>query len=213
MLHIYVWDARSGAWGHCSMYVHRAEPERSRYISWWPGNPSDVNLIEANVGVARNWGYDCRAEGKTPDHEFVMNPRGRSEELNEERIVQVWDEVKQNPVYHPDSWNCCTVVVRLLRAGGADRWQRPGLSDNDPIFVWTPAEVVDYVWRSLTRRFFVYAPLRLTAPPEITRAHVGQDFGERGEALSRVERQRGDGDFSQTGLRTRPPGARPVYRA
>ena len=162
MLHIYVWNPRLGAWGHCAMHVHRRDPAQSRYVSWWPGDPSNVNTVEANDGVARLPSYDLRLEGRKPDHEFIIN--AGHEYLCEIAIIQAWDTWKRNAVYYTLTRNCATTVAQLLKGpGGGDKfvlWE--------PLLWWGPGDMVGYM-TVINYQFPVLRPLTPTVSPEITR--------------------------------------------
>lgn len=161
MLHIYVWNAREGFWGHCSMYIERGDAAQSRYVSWWPLDQSNIEPFEDNTAAARLPSYDLRMETEPPHYEFLIN--AGEEYIHEMPMVRAWDEWKRTQSFRTFTRNCCTTVATLLKGvGGADRY-----IDFEPVTWWGPNDMVDYM-NLLNRQFPVLRPLAQTVPPEIT---------------------------------------------
>ena len=161
MIYVYVWTPTDNAWGHCSMYIERNDATESRYVSWWPLNFTDVNLVESNVADEKTYSEDVRLEGCPPTRCFQIN-LGR-ENIAEMPMVRAWDRWKTRRVYYTFNRNCCTTVAYLLREPGGAKAYRSW----EPVTWWGPNDIIDYMsW--LNRNFTVCEPLSPPVPPEIT---------------------------------------------
>lgn len=89
MIHVYVWDARPGAWGHASMWIATLTPERQRYVSWWPQDPGNVPIYTCGPACPRPPSYDWRVEGGPPSREFRVPNLARR--LDEGAMQAAWD--------------------------------------------------------------------------------------------------------------------------
>jgi hypothetical protein len=147
MVTVFVWLFRGKdvAWGHASALVDQT------YLSWWPEGygrtASKLTHRVYSVSPIRNRRYDddIAAEGKSPEHQVVLNG------LDEHQIKNWWqsfglarDEVMyQGPLlpWATLNQNCSTVVAHALSIGGGDRFASWSKSRN---LVWTPNDVFMY---------------------------------------------------------------------
>jgi hypothetical protein len=138
-IHVYVWDARPGAWGHASMWLAFGPRVRQRYVSWWPQDPGRVPLAACGPACPRPPSYDWRMEGGPPSRAFrVPNVRGR---IDVAAMASAWDTWTRQDCYSPLDRNCCTTVARLLReAGGA-----AALCGYSPVLWWEPDALTRYL--------------------------------------------------------------------
>jgi len=150
-IHIYVWYPREDAWGHCAMWIEQPTRAASRYVSWWPRDPTDIAPFECNPASARHFYYDWTMEGRLPNREFVIvNAPTGSPRIDEPAMVRAWDRWMSFDCYSTFDRNCCTTVARLLRdAGGA-----AGIDPWEPVTWWGPNDIVEYIHR-LGRRIMV----------------------------------------------------------
>lgn len=164
---LYVWRARPDNPGHVSMDVNGV------YVSYWPAGAAgkkDFKIGESHEpGFPSGYRTDRRLEGRQHDDEVVIDG------LDTQRLIDSWNDFRQNPVrYNMLEHNCSTVVASLLESG----------SGIPPSF--TPRMRVDdhvdnLLMRFLFRLRFLSAHIDMWTPDAVLRYanELKQRFGPR----------------------------------
>jgi hypothetical protein len=158
------------------MWIERPRREDSRYVSWWPLDPSNIeNLVLCNPAWPNTFSYDVHLEGRNPNRDFMTNVGSRAI-LDEAAMVRAWDRWTSVDCYSPADRNCCTTIAHLLRdAGGAVRHQ-----SWEPLTWWGPNDIVEYMGY-LNRSVPVLEPLAMRFPPaDVPRAPRSPHFSRYG---------------------------------
>ncbi|XP_052085800.1 uncharacterized protein LOC127723272 [Mytilus californianus] len=135
MTFIYVWEAFEGSVGHCSLLL-----DNGTYVSWWPkGNASGFKKkkkVNAQGHLPDNYEEDVEEMGRYATHRFHIS----SEKVNTLAISKWWSNYKiEGYGYNLISHNCCDVVLKALKKGGAWDWRHPGMK-----IMSTPEYMVRY---------------------------------------------------------------------
>jgi len=117
---VYIWYPVDDNVGHASMYIGDPRTDRTdethatNYVSWWPKR---ICGFFERVDVARNsrLRYDIQAEQENPHVRYVLYG------LDVWAMRNEWQVIRLNPAPHYQILrkNCSTVVLRVLKAGGA----------------------------------------------------------------------------------------------
>ncbi|MFJ4346821.1 hypothetical protein [Pseudomonas sp. NPDC089401] len=137
---VYIWYPEDEKMGHAALYIgdplsrmaldlpfdafhskqarqmHREYIERhnTNYVSWWPEKAAGAfNRIRQG----RNFFLEEDIESEQADPHVVYKIRG----LDELAMNRAWESIRSKPGAHYQFLrkNCATVVMRILRAGGA----------------------------------------------------------------------------------------------
>jgi hypothetical protein len=144
---VFAWSPDDENWGHASLFLGTFNPgitDMRYYVSWWPGKGRVTNGANA-LSALPGWKHkkslntlnqDIACEGRKPDLFVNLN------ELDVNAMKDAWEAIASKPHAH---WrllhkNCATIVARVLRAGGADRYTNFAES----ISVWTPSRAIKF---------------------------------------------------------------------
>ncbi|MFJ7797218.1 hypothetical protein [Pseudomonas sp. NPDC096950] len=137
---VYIWYPDDGNIGHAAMYIgnpvfgrfaeqaydsFRNDGDRARnkefielynvnYISWWPdGGGTPINKLKQGRKFFLE--EDVKAEGAKPHVVYILHG------LNLQAMRSAWLKIRSKPDAHYQMLrkSCATVVLRVLKAGGA----------------------------------------------------------------------------------------------
>lgn len=94
-----------------------------------------LTLLQTSVEASTSPSYrdDCEAEGRSANYEFTIS------KLDDAAIKRWWVQFSDSSKYHLLGNNCCNVVFKALKEGGADKFVSIPWT-----FVATPDNLKDY---------------------------------------------------------------------
>ncbi|XP_041365217.1 uncharacterized protein LOC121380463 [Gigantopelta aegis] len=117
---VYIWFPKGDLYGHASL-----ELSNGKYISWWPDEEKDRKLLTVFGSSHKSFEDDVKTKKRDPDKIFNLDHL----KYDEENIEDWWIEWSDRGRYFMLGTNCCWVVYKALRFGGAPL---------SPKLIWTP---------------------------------------------------------------------------
>lgn len=113
---VYVWLQRGQNVGHGSLAL-----SDGTYISWWPSEDKNKTAVafhwkSIDASTSPSYSEDKEAEGHDADSRITI------ERLDEAAIRRWWAQFSDVSKYHILGNNCCTVVFKALKEGGAENF-------------------------------------------------------------------------------------------
>lgn len=152
---VYIWLPQGGAWGHASVKINSSPPV---YMSWWPGGGGagwEAGLLGVRYAAepARDLTEDEESEGPDESTGRAADFDRFLYDLDAGAMARFATEQinRGNAHWRAIHKNCCTMVYRTLRAGGAPKAPLGlrlctffGFSHTAGA-IWTPSRLMTYV--------------------------------------------------------------------